>query len=69
MTTDEKYEDELKGITAKYKETIDHAVSSLQRAKSLHDDLESIYIPAVNYKLIDRMYQELVNKIEAKIQA
>ena len=67
--TDEKYEDELKGITAKYKETIDHAVSSLQRAKSLHDDLESIYIPAVNYKLIDRMYQELVNKIEAKIQA
>lgn len=65
--TDEKYETELQDITATYKDTINQAVTCLKHAKSLHDDLEGIYIPTVNYKLIDRICQELVNKIESKI--
>lgn len=42
---------------------VDEAVSSLARAKSMHDDLEALYNPHVDFGQVDRMAQEIITDI------
>ena len=45
---------------------VEEAVDSLGQAKAMHDDLEAIYHPYVDFSLVDRTAQELVQTILEK---
>ena len=45
---------------------MEEAVASLAQAKAMHDDLEAIYHPYVDFSLVDRTAQELVQTILEK---
>ena len=62
--TDEKYANNLSIIQNKYKETISKATLYLAKAKSYHDDLEKIYINAIDFNKIDDIKQNLVDLIK-----
>lgn len=42
---------------------LDEAVFSLSNAKSVHDELEKFYIPAMDFDAVDRKAEELISKI------
>ncbi|MBT2680251.1 PRK06851 family protein [Bacillus sp. ISL-35] len=58
--TDEKYAEEIKDVGGRYKEKMNEAIASLAHAKELRDQLESIYIGAMDF--------EIVNEITGKIK-
>ncbi|ACD51958.1 hypothetical protein FDB55_03230 [Clostridium botulinum] len=62
--TDEKYAANISVIQNKYKETISKATLYLAKAKSYHDDLEKIYISAIDFSKIDDIKQNLVDLIK-----
>ena len=45
---------------------MEEAVASLAQAKAMHDDLEAIYHPYVDFSLVDRTAQELAQTILKK---
>lgn len=45
---------------------MEEAVASLAQAKAMHDDLEAIYHPYVDFSLVDRTAQELAQTILEK---
>ena len=54
----------------KYNETIfydlmDKAISLINKAHILHDDLESFYIKAMDFSMADNIYDKVIKKIEA----
>lgn len=62
--TDEKYETEIKDISKRYRDYMNHAIASLATAKSLHDELEEIYVNAMDYGKIDEITAELNDEIK-----
>lgn len=64
--TDEKYSKELNEITKNYKTCVAEGTSYLAHAKTLHDELEKYYIDATDFSVIDKMTQDLLQKIEAR---
>jgi hypothetical protein len=44
---------------------IDTACSHVAAAKALHDDLEAYYVRAMNFSLVDRIYDRLMQEILA----
>jgi len=42
---------------------VDEAVESLAQAKAMHDDLESLYNPYVDFERVDRLAQEIAKEI------
>ncbi|WP_409303324.1 PRK06851 family protein [Peribacillus sp. SCS-155] len=62
--TDERYEEELKDISGRYKSKMDEATYFLARAKALHDELEAIYISAMDFKKIDQIQKGIRAAIE-----
>lgn len=62
--TDEKYAEEIREVSQRYRENMDQAIASLARAKSLHDELERIYIKSMDFSVIDG----IAEKIHAQIQ-
>lgn len=44
---------------------IDKAISLINRAHLLHDDLEAFYIKAMDFKMADDIYDKVIKKIEA----
>lgn len=62
--TDEKFEEELKEIATRYKETVAKGTQALKEAKQLHDELEKYYIDAVNFDLVQAIYVQLKHNIE-----
>lgn len=61
--TDELYEAELKDIVARYKFFTKEGTAHLATAKRYHDELEKFYIEATDFKIIDKIYDELYTKI------
>jgi hypothetical protein len=59
--TDEIFAEDIAEIAGRYKAKMKEAISHLASAKSLHDELEEIYIGAMDF--------EVVNGIQAKVQA
>ena len=43
---------------------VEEAVTSLAQAKAMHDDLESIYNPHVDFDLVQRMAQDIWEEIQ-----
>lgn len=61
--TDEKYRDEIAEISGRYKEKMKQAIGFLAEAKALHDDLEAIYVPAMDFEKLDQITQEIKDKL------
>lgn len=57
--TDEKYKDELDSIINRYKSTVNKGIEQLAKAKILHDELESIYIDAMDFNEVNRISRDL----------
>ncbi|UII55838.1 PRK06851 family protein [Cytobacillus spongiae] len=51
--TDEIYEKEIKVFAKKYKEKMTEATTYLARAKALHDELEQIYVAAMDFQVVN----------------
>ena len=65
--TDEKFEDELKDISSRYRTLTKEAASYLAKAKCLHDDLEKIYVSATDFNKVTEIRKALIGQIQ-KIQ-
>ncbi|MEC1521974.1 PRK06851 family protein [Neobacillus niacini] len=61
--TDEAYEDKIKPIAESYKGKMKEAISYLARAKELHDHLEGIYVPAMNFAVVDHIQERISEEI------
>lgn len=62
--TDEKYADELADITARYGACIKEGVSYLKKAKDLHDELESYYIKATEFRVVEVLINQILLEID-----
>ncbi len=45
-------------------ELLDKAISLISNSHTLHDDLESFYIKAMNFDVVNTMYENVIKKIE-----
>lgn len=61
--TDEKYEDTIKPIQESYKNKMKEAISYLARAKELHDQLETIYVPAMDFAIVEHIQARISEEI------
>lgn len=61
--TDEKYADQISEIQERYLAKMKEATSYLAKAKELHDQLENIYVEAMNFSVMDKKYEEIKNEI------
>ncbi|RFU62391.1 PRK06851 family protein [Peribacillus glennii] len=62
--TDEKYALEIKDISSRYRMKMNEATSHLAQAKSLHDELEAIYIKAMDFEKVEQIQAEIMAVIE-----
>jgi hypothetical protein len=53
--TDEIFEEALHHISSQYKNKMSEAISYLARAKELHDELEVIYVEAMDFSVVDEI--------------
>ncbi|HHY72057.1 MAG TPA: hypothetical protein GX497_02290 [Bacillus bacterium] len=60
---DEKYATEISEIKERYSAKMKKATSYLAKAKQLHDQLEKIYIAAIDFSVLDRKYEGIRNEI------
>jgi len=61
--TDEKYADKISEIQERYSAKMKEATSYLAKAKELHDQLENIYIEAVDFNILNIKKEEVNNEI------
>ncbi|WP_102347788.1 PRK06851 family protein [Bacillus sp. Marseille-P3661] len=66
--TDEKYAEEIKEISGRYRERMQAALSLLSDAKQLRDELESYYIEAMDFSIVEQLKAELRAEIESIAQ-
>lgn len=62
--TDEKHASELERIVSRYEAKMKEATSYLAKAKHLHDELEKIYVPAMDFDKVEAIRQEIQAKID-----
>lgn len=46
-----------------YQELFDKAITSIQQAKQLHDELETYYIPSMDFSGIEALWQKTMNRV------
>ena len=63
--TDEKYAAEIEEVGERYKAKMNEAIASLEKAKQLHDDLEVIYIDAMDFSKVTEIGDRIKEKIES----
>lgn len=61
--TDERYAQQLDELSILYKTTVKKGTDALAEAKRLHDELEKIYIKAMNFDIIEGIYQQIKAEI------
>lgn len=59
--TDELFAEQIEEVQTQYKEKMAEAVTSLAEAKALHDELESIYIAATDFSIVEK-YKKLIHE-------
>lgn len=57
--TDEIYADTLKNIAAQYKSKMEQATSYLAKAKQYHDQLETIYVSAMDFSKVEEIQKQI----------
>lgn len=59
--------DEILYDKKEFTELTDKALSCIKNSKSLHDELESFYIKAMDFSVVDKFYNQIIQKIEGYI--
>lgn len=59
----EKYQLEISFNQEEYDKLMDRAVKTIQNAKRLHDDLESYYIPNMNFSEVQKCQEALLGRL------
>lgn len=62
--TDEMYAQELEDIKLRYQSTIKSGTTFLKKAKSLHDELEAIYVESTDFKVITELTGSITEAID-----
>ncbi|PPA69731.1 PRK06851 family protein [Jeotgalibacillus proteolyticus] len=62
--TDEENLPQIQTIQKRYTEKMNEATACLKKAKYIHDDLESIYIQAMNFERVEKIQQAIHAEIE-----
>lgn len=62
--TDEKYAAEIADCAKRYRDNMNKAIASLANAKSLHDELEEIYKPAMDFSKVEELAVRINGEIE-----
>lgn len=62
--TDEIFADMLEKIAIQYKKKMTEATAHLAKAKEMHDELEEIYISAMDFSIIDQIHANINGEIE-----
>ncbi|WP_395940585.1 PRK06851 family protein [Bacillus sp. HMF5848] len=65
--TDEKYADKITDVAKRYKEKMQEGTSYLAQAKQIHDKLESFYVQAMDYSVVDRIRKQIEIEIEKQV--
>jgi anti-sigma28 factor (negative regulator of flagellin synthesis) len=66
--TDEKYAEQLSDVSGRYSAKMKEAISYLAQAKSLHDELEEIYVEAMDFDKVEAIKEGIQTKIERLAQ-
>ena len=61
--TDEIFADKITEIAAAYRSKMNEATSYLARAKALHDDLENIYVAAMDFTVVEAIQAKIAEQI------
>lgn len=61
--TDEIFADEIAKIALDYKNKMNESTASLARAKVLHDELEEIYVAAMDFSIVEQIQQKVSREI------
>lgn len=62
--TDEKYAIEINEVHKRYKDKMKEGTAYLAQAKALHDELEKFYMEAMDYSVVDEIYEEINSGIQ-----
>lgn len=62
--TDEKYKDDLASIISRYKSNVNDGIEQLAKAKQLHDELETIYVDAMDFNVVNKISVDLMEKLD-----
>ncbi|MBU8914911.1 PRK06851 family protein [Bacillus sp. FJAT-29953] len=63
--TDEIFADFISKISTKYRNKMTEATSWLAKAKELHDQLEAIYISAMDFTVVEKIQTKIASEINA----
>ncbi|AIE61625.1 PRK06851 family protein [Bacillus methanolicus] len=58
-STDEIFADKIEALSKQYRFKMKEATSYLKLAKSLHDELEKIYVQAMDFSKVDRLTEKI----------
>ena len=61
--TDERYEKEIESVSARYKAAMTEAIAFLAEAKEWHEKLEEVYVPAMDYTIVDKWTEHIQTEI------
>ena len=62
--TDQKFSKKINNIKSRYAKCTFEAISYLKNAKQLHDQLEKFYIQNTDFSILDKIYDNLVERID-----
>jgi hypothetical protein len=58
-----KNRDEVKQNSELFYELLDKGLSIIASAKALHDEMEKFYIPNMDFSKLDKVYENIINKL------
>lgn len=61
--TDEIFAGRIETIAGRYKSKMKEAISHLAKAKQLHDELEGIYVPSMDFKKVEAIRERIASGI------
>jgi hypothetical protein len=67
--TDERFAAEIADISARYRAKMKESTGFLAEAKSYHDELEAIYVSAMDFSVVDRKKEQIRESILSKVLA
>jgi Cdc6-like AAA superfamily ATPase len=62
--TDEIFADKIEMLSKEYRFKMKEATSYLKLAKSLHDELEKIYVQAMDFSIVDRLTEKITDEFK-----
>lgn len=66
--TDEKYASDIKDATDKYKSKLKEGIQHLAKTKEIRDQLEQIYIKAMDFSIVDKIRNQINEEMKSMIK-